>query len=85
MPVIARFYGITIQMVFTEDNPPHFYLTYGEFKAKMDIINGVFEGIMRKRALKFVFEWMELHKDELLENWKLIENGKAPKLIEPLE
>jgi hypothetical protein len=40
---------------------------------------------MPKRALKLVFEWMDLHKSELLENWELAQNGELPKKIEPLK
>jgi hypothetical protein len=30
-------------------------------------------------------EWYELHKDELLEDWKLASGGKPLKKISPLE
>ena len=40
---------------------------------------------MPKRALKLVFEWMELHKKELIENWELAQKGELPKKIEPLK
>ena len=39
---------------------------------------------MPKRALKLVFEWMEMHKAELQENWDLAQKGEALKKIEPL-
>jgi hypothetical protein len=39
---------------------------------------------MPKRALKLVFEWMEIHKEELLENWTLTQKGELPNKIEPL-
>jgi hypothetical protein len=40
---------------------------------------------MPKRALKLVFEWMDLHKMELLENWELAQKGEILKSIEPLK
>ena len=40
---------------------------------------------MPKKALKLVFEWMDLHKAELLENWNLAQNGELPRKIEPLK
>ena len=40
---------------------------------------------MPARALKLVFEWMELHKEELLENWRLTQIGELPHKIEPLK
>ena len=39
---------------------------------------------MPKRALKLVFEWMEIHKEELIENWDLTQKGELPNKIEPL-
>ena len=40
---------------------------------------------MPKRALKLTFEWMELHKDELFENWEKYQKGIKPNPIEPLK
>lgn len=40
---------------------------------------------MPKRALKLTFEWMELHKDELFENWKKCQKGIKPNPIELLK
>ncbi|MCX6172226.1 MAG: DUF4160 domain-containing protein [Flavobacterium sp.] len=85
MPEICRFYGIIIQMFFNDHNPPHFHVVYGDFKAVINIEDEIVEGFMPKRALKLVFEWMELHKKELIENWELAQNGELPKKIEPLK
>jgi hypothetical protein len=85
MPEICRFYGIIIQMFFNDHNPPHFHVVYGDFKAIININDEIVEGFMPKRALKLVFEWMDLHKTELLENWELAQNGELPKKIEPLK
>jgi hypothetical protein len=84
MPEICRFYGIIIQMFFNDHNPPHFHIVYGEHKAIINIDDEIVEGNMPKRALNLVFEWMDLHKNELLENWNLAQNGQLPKKIEPL-
>ncbi|QBN18104.1 DUF4160 domain-containing protein [Flavobacterium nackdongense] len=85
MPEICRFYGIIIQMFFNDHNPPHFHVVYGDFRAVININDEIVEGFMPKRALKLVFEWMDLHKQELLENWKLAQNGELPNKIEPLK
>lgn len=66
MPEISRFYGIVVQMFFNEHNPPHFHVTYGDFKAVIDLQDEIVNGFMPKRALKFIFEWMDMHKGELL-------------------
>ncbi|QOR73919.1 protein of unknown function [Cruoricaptor ignavus] len=84
MPEISRFYGIIIQMFFKDHNPPHFHVSYGEYRAIVSIETGLVEGKMPARALKMVFEWLEIHKDELLQNWELAQNGQLPNSIEPL-
>ena len=84
MPEISRFYGILIKMFYNDHNPPHFHAEYGEFKAIITINKGIVEGKMPKIALKLIFVWLDLHKDELMENWKNIEEKKALNKIEPL-
>ena len=85
MPEICRFYGIIIQMFYNDHNPPHFHAVYGEFKVVININDEIVEGFMPKRALKLVFEWMDLHKVELMENWDLAQLGEKIKNIEPLK
>lgn len=71
-------------MNYREHNPPHFHARYQGFEVSVEIESGVVKGNMPSRALKLLFEWMELHKEELLENWTLAEQMKALKEIEPL-
>lgn len=85
MPEISRFYGIIIRMFFNEHNPPHFHIEYQGFDAKIDIKDGVIEGKIPIRALKLVFEWLDIHKNELLDNWELSQSQKPMKKIEPLK
>lgn len=84
MPEISRFYGIVIYMFYNDHNPPHFHVEYGEFKAVVNFDEEIVKGNMPKRALKLVFEWMEIHKDELMKNWELARSGEPLKKIEPL-
>jgi hypothetical protein len=84
MPEISRFYGIIIRMFFNEHYPPHFHAEYQGFKVSISIKGGIVEGKMPKRALKLIFEWLEIHKDELIENWKSIEETGDYNKIEPL-
>ena len=72
-------------MFFNDHNPLHYRVVYGDFRAVININDEIVEGFMPKRALKLVFEWMDLHKTELLENWKLTQNGELPKKIAPLK
>ena len=72
-------------MFFNDHNPPHFHVIYGVFKVVVNIQDEIVEGFMPKRALKLVFEWMDLHKEELLLNWEKIEQRKTLVKIEPLK
>lgn len=84
MPEISRFYGIIIKMFFNDHSPPHFHVEYQDYKAVISIMEGIVEGKMPKTALKLVFEWLELHRDELMANWKNIEEKKPLHKIPPL-
>ena len=85
MPEISRFYGIRIFMFFREHNPPHFHAKYQGYEAIFEIKDGTVSGKFPRRALKLVFEWLDMHKDELLDNWKCIENRKNLNNIDPLK
>lgn len=63
MPEICRFYGIVIKMLFDDHNPPHFHVTYNEFKAVISINNlYIIKGDLPPKALGLVMEWTKLHK-----------------------
>ncbi len=85
MPEISRFYGIIIRMFFNEHNPPHFHAEYGEYRCIINLNDELVKGTMPKRALKLIFEWLELHKEELLVNWEKCLNNIEPNHIEPLK
>ena len=85
MPEISNFYGIVITMLFQDHNPPHFHVKYGEYRAQITITDGIIKGTLPRRALNLVFEWLDLHRDELMENWKRIENREDLQKIEPLQ
>jgi hypothetical protein len=85
MPEISRFLGIIIRIFFKDHAPPHFHAGYGDYEISVDIHTGVVEGKFPKRALKAVLEWYDLHREELLVDWKLAAEGKLPNKIEPLE
>jgi len=85
MPEISRFYGIVIKMFFNEHSPPHFHAEYQDFKASISIEKGIVDGKMPKRALKLIFEWLEIHQEELSKNWNTIEETGNFNKIEPLD
>lgn len=85
MPVISRFLGIVITMLWNDHAPPHFHAKYGEYEITVDILTGVVRGAFPKRALRLVLEWYELHRDELLIDWELCRRAEMPNPIDPLE
>ena len=85
MPAISQFLGIVIYMYWSDHEPPHFHAYYGDYEIIVTIDGGVVEGRFPKRALRFVLEWLDLHKSELLENWQLAQADKPLNKIAPLE
>ena len=85
MPELSRFLGIIIAMYFNDHNPPHFHVIYNEYDAEIEIKTlAVLGGKLPPRVLGLAMEWAELHKDELMDNWNLLQAGKEYIKIEPL-
>jgi hypothetical protein len=85
MPEICRFLGIIITMYYKEHPPAHFHVKYGEYRAVFSINDlKIIEGNLPKRVISLVLEWAFEHRNELYDDWKLAENKKPLKKIEPL-
>ncbi len=86
VPRISVFYGITITMYWRErDHPiPHFHAEQGGDRASFAIDGTVLAGELPARALRFVQEWAELHREELLANWDRARNLLPLERIDPL-
>jgi hypothetical protein len=88
MPTLSMFFGIIIRMYYApkEHNPPHIHVYYQEFNAVINIADcAVTQGNMPSKQLRLVIAWIELHREELLANWELCQNGEEPYPIEPLK
>ena len=72
-------------MFYRDHTPPHFHAVYGEYEVTIDIETGIVHGDFPKRALRAVLEWLDLHKEELLEDWRLAEERRPLQKIAPLE
>ena len=72
-------------MNFSDHNPPHFHVWYGDYKVTISIKDGIVKGEMPGRALRLILEWLDLHRDELMENWMRAQNGGTLEKIEPLK
>jgi len=85
MPTLSKFYGIVVFMNYNDHNPPHFHARYQDQEIIVENETGLVEGRMSKRALRMVFEWLDLHQAELLDNWELARQRKALREIQPLQ
>jgi hypothetical protein len=89
MPVISMFYGIIIHLYFMDNrqhHTPHIHVTYQEDEAIVSIPNGeLLEGNIPSNKMKLLQAWIEIHKDELIADWKLAVKGQLPYKIEPLK
>lgn len=72
-------------MFYNDHPPPHFHAQYGEFEATVAIETlAILEGELPARAFHLVREWAMMHREELLEDWRLCRENRAPAKIEPL-
>ena len=89
MPVISMFYGLIVRMFYSDNkqhHKPHVHVEYQEDVAIISIPDGkVLEGNISKNKLKLVTAWIEIHKEELMANWKLAVEGNPIFRIEALK
>ena len=62
-----------------------FHVRYNDYRAIINILTGEVEGKLPRRVLSMTFEWLDLHKDDLMNNWKRMENGEVAVEIKPLD
>src|ERR1035437_1837322 len=86
MPEISRFFGIIVQMYYSDHEPPHFHVRYSGQKALIAIETvALLRGHLSPRALGLVTEWAAIHRAELMEDWNLARSEAHLKPIAPLE
>ena len=88
MPTISMFYGIIIRMYYApkEHNPSHIHAYYQDFVSTIRLNDcELMEGQMPSKQLRLIQAWIELHKEELLADWELCQNGEMPFKVEPLK
>jgi hypothetical protein len=70
---------------YNDHEPPHFHARYGEQEVIIGIVSGMVTGQMSKRALHMLFEWLEMRREDLMEDWRLARERKSLKQIAPLD
>ena len=85
MPCVSEFLGIAIYFHFSDHCPPHFHAEYGGSEALYEIETlRILRGRLPRRVHNLVIEWADLHRAELMENWRRARQGQSLFDIEPL-
>ena len=85
MPEVSRFYGIVVQIFYSDHAPPHFHAKYAGREILVSIQDmTVLEGRLPPRALGMVMEWAAIHQTELLDAWNGAQQHESPGKIAPL-
>ena len=85
MPVISKFYGIVIRMLFARTLSARFHAIYGETELVVGIAPlGIIQGDAPPRVRKMVLEWAAQHQSELAEDWNRCSRAELPAPIQPL-
>jgi len=80
MPVIAYFFGIYIRMYHGDHPSAHIHVEFQGHEAFIAIETGeILEGHLPRKAVRIVRDWIDDHRDELLDNWIRARN------LEPLQ
>ncbi|MCX5807035.1 MAG: DUF4160 domain-containing protein [Proteobacteria bacterium] len=89
MPIISMFYGIIVLMFYFDNKKhhlPHIHAQYAEHEAIIGIDDGtILEGNLPTSKMKLIQAWIEIHRDELIADWRMSVEGQQPFKIEPLK
>ena len=87
MPVLSIFYGIIVRMYQEaggRHNLPHIHAEFSGNEVVVALDGTVLEGEIPKGKMKLLEAWMEIHRDDLEANWKLLSGGEQFFRIDPL-
>ncbi|MBT5708621.1 MAG: DUF4160 domain-containing protein [Verrucomicrobia bacterium] len=86
MPVLSKFYGIVVGMLYKPAHSAHFHAYYAgeEMVIGLQPVVRMIRGDAPARARAMVLEWASRHRKELLVDWKRCETAQIPLEIEPL-
>jgi hypothetical protein len=86
MPVLSKFYGIVIRMLFIQPFVAHFHAIYDntELVVALNPVR-IIQGDAPKRVRDMVLEWAGQHQQELLDAWHRLSAARQPVPIAPLQ
>lgn len=88
MPALCMFFGVIIYMYNEKSgkhNKPHIHAIYQDYEIVIALNGEVLEGSIPKSKQKLIDAWMEIHREELEANWKILQDGQQFFKIEPLK
>jgi len=88
VPELSRFFGIVIRMFVeagSQHHRAHFHAFYQEHAAvfAIDTVECI-GGELPTAQRRLVEAWVEIHREELQQDWELLQTGNPPVKIEPL-
>jgi hypothetical protein len=85
MPVLSKFCGIVIRMLFAPVLGAHFHAIYGEHELVVAISPlGVIQGDAPPAIRDLVLRWAGQHRRDLMDAWQRCAAGLQPQRIAPL-
>ena len=84
MPVISRFYGVVVFMNYRDHDPPHIHARCEGAEVVVHIASGKIIGEFPRRPLRYLLDWVDLHRTELEVNWNRARVHKHLLPVEPL-
>ena len=87
MPVLSMFFGIIVRMsreMGGKHNMPHVHVEYSGDEVVVALDGTILEGSIPKAKMKLLEAWMEIHREDLEANWKLLSHGEQFFRIDPL-
>ena len=87
MPVLSIFYGIIVRMYREtggKHNIPHIHAEYSGQEIVVALDGTVLEGDIPKSKMKLLDAWLEIHREDLEANWRLLSAGEQFFRIDPL-
>ena len=68
-----------------QHNKPHFHASYGDSRAVFDFDGHILAGSFPPKQTKYVVAWADIHLDELVSLWEIIQTDEEYFKIKGLE
>ena len=88
MPVLSTFFGIIVRMYNEKGgkhNIPHIHVEYSGEELVIGLDGTILEGNIPKNKRKLLDALMEIHREDLMANWTLLNSGEQIFRIDPLK